>query len=163
MHRPSPTNERNGGNTMFDPKSDYALNKMDPTAIVYIDSSLPPRCSWQHSENWHFRSAKSVAQSYRRRRTATDGGVVYKMDPTAIVYIDSTGTLVRLTLEDFSSVKEFQYSVCEICRTVIPQTQDSHRRRRCIGVRQLSSPSMSRRANLKKTAALRNAFHAQKS
>ena len=43
---------------MFDPKSDYALNKMDPEAIVYIDS---------------------------------------------------TGTLVRLTLEDFSSVKEFQY------------------------------------------------------
>ena len=23
---------------MFDPKSDYALNKMDPEAIVYIDS-----------------------------------------------------------------------------------------------------------------------------
>ena len=43
---------------MFDPKSDYALNKMELAAIVYIDS---------------------------------------------------TGTLVRLTLEDFSSVKEFQY------------------------------------------------------
>ncbi len=42
---------------MFDPKSDYALNKMDPEAIVYIDS---------------------------------------------------TGTLVRLTQEDFSSVEEFQ-------------------------------------------------------
>ncbi len=43
---------------MFDPKSDYALNKMDPEAIVYIDS---------------------------------------------------TGTLVRLTQEDFSSVEEFQH------------------------------------------------------
>ena len=42
---------------MFDPKSDYALNKMDPEAIVYIDSA---------------------------------------------------GTLVRLTPEDFSSVEEFQ-------------------------------------------------------
>ena len=42
---------------MFDPKSDYALNKMDPEAIVYIDSE---------------------------------------------------GTLVRLTLEDFASPEEFQ-------------------------------------------------------
>lgn len=42
---------------MFDPKNDYALNKRDPNAIVYIDSS---------------------------------------------------GTLVRLTPEDFSSVEEFQ-------------------------------------------------------
>ena len=42
---------------MFDPKSDYALNKMNPEAIVYIDP-------------W--------------------------------------GTLVRLTLEDFSSPEEFQ-------------------------------------------------------
>lgn len=42
---------------MFDPKSDYALNKVDPEAIVYIDSE---------------------------------------------------GTLVRLTLADFSSPEEFQ-------------------------------------------------------
>ena len=32
-------NIRNGGNTMFDPKSDYALNKKDPDAIVYIDAA----------------------------------------------------------------------------------------------------------------------------
>ena len=31
-----------------------------------------------------------------------------KMDPEAIVYIDSEGTLVRLTLEDFASLEEFQ-------------------------------------------------------
>ena len=31
-----------------------------------------------------------------------------KMDPEAIVYIDSLGTLVRLTLEDFASPEEFQ-------------------------------------------------------
>ncbi len=42
---------------MFDPKSDYALNKLDPDAIVYMDA---------------------------------------------------TGTLTRLTLEDFSSPEEFQ-------------------------------------------------------
>ena len=42
---------------MFDPKSDYALNKMDPEAIVYIDSE---------------------------------------------------GTLVRLTFEDFASPEDFQ-------------------------------------------------------
>ena len=42
---------------MFDPKSDYALNKLDPEAIVYIDSM---------------------------------------------------GTVVRLTLEDFASPEEFQ-------------------------------------------------------
>lgn len=42
---------------MFDPKSDYALNKMDPEAIVYIDSR---------------------------------------------------GTLIRLTVEDFASPEEFQ-------------------------------------------------------
>ncbi len=42
---------------MFDPKSDYALNKIDPDAIVYMDA---------------------------------------------------TGKLTRLTLEDFSSVEEFQ-------------------------------------------------------
>lgn len=42
---------------MFDPKSDYALNKMDPEAIVYIDSS---------------------------------------------------GTLIRLTVENFASPEEFQ-------------------------------------------------------
>ena len=42
---------------MFDPKSDYALNKMDPEAIVYIDSE---------------------------------------------------GTLIRLTFEDFASPEEFQ-------------------------------------------------------
>lgn len=43
---------------MFDPKSDYSLNKMDPEAIVYIDSG---------------------------------------------------GTLIRLTVEDFSSPEEFQW------------------------------------------------------
>ena len=48
---------------MFDPKSDYALNKMDPTAIVYIDS---------------------------------------------------TGTLVRLTLEDFSSPSNRGWDRCPI-------------------------------------------------
>jgi len=42
---------------MFDPKSDYALNKLDPDAIVYMDA---------------------------------------------------TGTLTRITLEDFSSPEEFQ-------------------------------------------------------
>lgn len=42
---------------MFDPKSDYALNKMDPEAIIYIDSR---------------------------------------------------GTLIRLTLENFASLEEFQ-------------------------------------------------------
>ncbi len=42
---------------MFDPKSDYALNKLDPNAIVYMDV---------------------------------------------------TGTLTRITLEDFSSPEEFQ-------------------------------------------------------
>ncbi len=42
---------------MFDPKSDYALNKLDPNAIVYMDA---------------------------------------------------TGTLTRITLEDFSSPEEFQ-------------------------------------------------------
>ena len=42
---------------MFDPKSDYALNKMDPEAIIYIDSR---------------------------------------------------GTLIRLTLEDFANPEEFQ-------------------------------------------------------
>ena len=31
-----------------------------------------------------------------------------KMDPDAIVYIDATGALIRLTLEDFSSLEEFQ-------------------------------------------------------
>lgn len=31
-----------------------------------------------------------------------------KMDPKAIVYIDSEGALVRLTLEDFASPEEFQ-------------------------------------------------------
>ncbi len=31
-----------------------------------------------------------------------------KMDPEAIVYIDSWGMLVRLTLEDFASPEEFQ-------------------------------------------------------
>ncbi len=43
---------------MFDPKSDYALNKLDPDAIVYMDA---------------------------------------------------TGTLIRITLEDFSSPEEFQW------------------------------------------------------
>jgi len=57
LHHPLLANERNGGTRMFDPKSDYALNKMDPNAIVYKDA---------------------------------------------------TGTLTRLTLEDFSSVEEFQ-------------------------------------------------------
>lgn len=31
-----------------------------------------------------------------------------KMDPKAIVYIDSWGALIRLTLEDFASPEEFQ-------------------------------------------------------
>lgn len=36
---PAPINERNGGIRMFDPESDFALNKKDPEAIVYIDAA----------------------------------------------------------------------------------------------------------------------------
>ena len=54
---PVPSTNETEENTMFNPKSDYTLNKMDPKAIVYIDSE---------------------------------------------------GALVRLTLEDFASPEEFQ-------------------------------------------------------
>ena len=36
---PQPHQHRNGGTTMFDPKSDYALNKMAPDAIVYKNAA----------------------------------------------------------------------------------------------------------------------------
>ena len=36
---PQSHQHRNGGTTMFDPKSDYALNKMAPDAIVYKDAA----------------------------------------------------------------------------------------------------------------------------